>query len=149
MSPDEIPEFWRGLHQAEQVRRRAYAAVLPHLDDRRAVPYLLHTLHEQPDEIAQPMVACLGRLGDARALPVLADTVHSRSRLLRSEAQAAIAAIQRAEREHPARTLLRPARSHVEHRRSLLRPAGTGEYEPSDQLLRSIAPEGIPPHDGN
>lgn len=137
LPPDEIPALWRGLSHDARARRRAYLPALTQLCDERAASYLLHALPAQPLEVALPLIACLGRLGAMCALPTLQQTARSRHRLLRIEAQAAIAALERAAREHPERILLRPVSVAVDPSLHLLRPLPPlSEEEQAAQLLR-------------
>lgn len=136
LPPDEIPEFWRALKQPSLPRRMAIAPALGYLHDPRAVPHLVEALNDQPVCIAQPIIECLGRLGDLRAISSLRRVSHSQNRQLRNHARAAISAIERANVNSPARTLLRPVRGREADPASLLRPVRSGVHESPEELLR-------------
>jgi len=136
LPPDEIPEFWRALKQPSLPRRMAIAPAIGYLRDPRAVPHLVEALNDQPVCIAQPIIECLGRMGDLRAIASLRRVSRSQNRQLRNHARAAISAIERANADSPARTLLRPVRGREADPASLLRPVRSLVHEPPEELLR-------------
>jgi hypothetical protein len=139
MPADELTELWRWLTHHSRPRRRAVAPILNHLSDTQAVPHLLRALTGQPADIARMLACCLGRMGQPDALPALTHLTRSRHRALRSEAQAAIEAIRRANAAHPSRTLLRPIDIDglPEDRVSLLHITdAAAETQRRDELLR-------------
>ena len=135
MPPDEIPAFWAALSHPHATRRNAVSPALPHLSDRRAVPYLLEALPLQKPDVAERVIVALGRLADVSALPLLAEFGRNANRVLSRAAKAAAAAILRAQQQHPVQTLLRPAAPDP---RELLRSVGTREAMETDTLLHPM-----------
>ncbi len=141
LSPDEIPEFWAALSHTNATRRNAVSPALPHLNDRRAVPYLLTALPQQHLDLAERILVCLGRLEDTRAVSLLNEFARSSDWGLRRAARASLAAIQRAEKRNPVHTLLRPSSPAAEN---LLRSTGAPNLEAPNELLH-LLPDGPPP----
>jgi HEAT repeat protein len=140
LPPDSIPDFWQTLAHAPLTHRLAIRPVLTHIDDRHAVPFLLNVVPGQPAPLTQAIAACLGRLKDVRALPALMPLTLSRDRQVRTQAIAAIAAIEHAHIGHPARELLRAPNTAPEEVASLLRPTPLPpNSDPPEELLRVSA----------
>ena len=148
LPPDQIPAFWHGLTQNSPASRISAASALAYFEDKRAVPYLLDTLqphYAQFPSVVIPVVACLARLEDGRALPLLQTLSSDREKSIRTAAQSALAAIQKTERKHPARTLLRATHSLDNNDfETMLRPVPVNHHniEPPEEMLR---PVGSPP----
>ncbi len=89
---DKLDRLLRELRSADEDDREEAAKKLGKLEDRRAVPALVHVLRRDPEEdVREKAAEALGRIGDRSALPALRWAErHDREDDVREEAEEAI-----------------------------------------------------------